>query len=805
MDDSRQPSACPYCGQRDALRPVAERLGRCSACSFVLPTPRASGTEVARPVPLEIPGIAPGGLLRSKYRLIERLGEGAHGVTYLAEHEYLSHPCVVKILPQRTGDATDSAVCRLRNEARAGFTVQDPNVIRVLDCDVVLGVWYFVMEYVDGVNLAALFPLKQRLAWQQAVQVGSDAAQGLAAIHRAGLLHRDIKPGNLILGVDGRVRVADLGVAGLAHERRDDSSLAMAGTLPYTAPEVFRPDAPIGPPADLYSLGVTLYHLVTGRLPHASTQLFQRLIDLQCRPAVWPDEAAPDVPRWLVDVILRLLAIEPRDRFDSTGALIEQLRPPAARADRPRPLFQPDTLQPRGIGVLPLENERDAPDDDWLGYAVANHLSRALSELPDVYVADQDGLIAVAKRMQVPGEESPKDRLLEAGRMVGAATIVTGRFQRDGGTVRICAEVLRVGREGPGAMARAEGPLADLPDLERVLFDRLAQVLGLRGAGQERPRAPMLAAREKFVLGKQAYLCGEYEQAIALAEEAVRLDPDFAEAIGFAGVCLARLGRYDAADVQHRRQLALGQQWGDERPQIEALANLGVMNYFRGDYEAAESHYREAARLAEERGLATESAQISNNLGFVLFRRGRLAEAEKAFSRAIETHRAYGGLASLIGPYNGMGNVLAEQERHEEARSFYRRALSLATEIGDRASVGTTHMHLGRSAVLEGRFADAKHEFTMALNALEETRFWNGLARAYGYVADMHLQLGNFEEAMRCADQRIELARQHANVRMEAAAWLQKAESLRRAGRPEEATECLARAGDAGVGPAASS
>ena len=81
----------------------------------------------------------------------------------------------------------------------------------------------------------------------------------------------------------------------------------------------------------------------------------------------------------------------------------------------------------------------------------------------------------------------------------------------------------------------------------------------------------------------------------------------------------------------------------------------------------------------------------------------------------------------------------------------------------------------------------------MALNALEETRFWNGLARAYEYVADMHMQLGNYDEAIRCADQRIKLARQHSNLRMESAAWLQKAEAFQSAGRTEEATACRTR------------
>jgi tetratricopeptide (TPR) repeat protein len=390
------------------------------------------------------------------------------------------------------------------------------------------------------------------------------------------------------------------------------------------------------------------------------------------------------------------------------------------------------------------------------------------------------------------GEKAADGLLLEAGRMVGAGTIVTGRFRRLGDSVRVSVRALRYGGRGTTASATQEGELANLGNLERKLFDNVARMLGIGPSLDERVQTAGPGAREKFVLAKQEFLRGGYESAISLAEEAIRLAPDFAEAIGFIGVCLARLGRYDDAELQHRKEEALATQWGDPRRQVEALANLGAMYYFRGDYESAESHYARAGGMADELGLATEHAQIYNNLGFVLFRRGRLIDAERVFLRAIETHRAYGGLTLLVGPYNGMGNVLVEQKRYEDARSYYRRALALATEIGDRTSVGTTHMHLGRCSALDKRFADAKHEFTMALNALEETRFWNGLARAYEYVADMHMQLGNHDEAIRCADQRIKLARQHSNVRMESAAWLQKAEALDNAGRAEDAAACRA-------------
>lgn len=739
-------------------------------------------------------GIAPGGVLRGRYQLRECLGQGAHGISYYAEHIYLGFPCVVKLLPLGTSESSDATLARLRAEARAGYRVCDPRVVRVLDCDAVRGTWYFVMEYVEGVDLARPLDDGQRLPWQQAVQVAVDAALGLHAIHAARLLHRDVKPGNLLLGCDGRTRVADLGVARLAVDRREPNQRGgpeMVGTLTYTAPEMFLSGATIGPAADLYSLGASLYHLLNGRPPHEATQVFRRLIDLQTRPVTWPADGA-DVPDWLVQATLKLLAIEPAERFASARDLLCALRDGGAAVELPA--AGTATLEPRGVGILPLQNERQTPADDWLGQAVANYLWRGLSETPGIYVAAQETIVSIANRLGLDLDGARPARLLDAGRMVGAATLITGRFSNEGDTLHVALEMLRPGQAAPVPLSDERCPIDQLSTLGRRLLNAVRAALAIHAsaptAGGFAARSPVLRAQESFVLASQAYRRGEYDDAVTFAQDAVRLDPEFAEAVGFIGVCLARVGRYPEAEAQHLQQRELADQWGDARLRVEACANLGVMNYFRGTYEQAVEQLTQAAATAAEHHLATEHAQICNNLGFVLLRMGKHAEAEQAFVDAIETHRAFGALASLMGPYNGAGNVLVEQGRFAGARGYYRQSLAIAEEIGDRISAGMTHTHLGRCAALEECFAEAQHEFTMALNALEETRFWNGLARAYEYIADMNLRLGNLDEAVRCSEQRIELARQHDNARMESAAWQQKADALERLGRHAEAEQC---------------
>ncbi|MFQ5805277.1 MAG: tetratricopeptide repeat protein [Phycisphaerae bacterium] len=772
-------------------------------CGFLLPLPRAATDTNRRPTILAaaLP-LAPGTLLRERYRLVEIIGKGTHGLTFLAHHEFLNHPCVVKVLPHRIEDASDGAVRRLRNEASAGFRVNHPNVVRVLDGDALGGIWYFVMEYVDGVDLAAAARSGILIDWRQALRFAIDAAQGLDAIHRAGLVHRDVKPGNLILGTDGRVRVADLGVARLIHEHPGLAAHGkdqMAGTLAYAAPEVLAGDGHIGPQADLYSVGATLFELVTGSLPRGPS-VYRTLLDSNRAPVSWPTDAPPEVPAWFIEAVLRLLEPAPERRFESPTALADYLERPSERhAPMPGPP-QPDYPEPRGMVVLPFENASAADGDDWLGHALADHLARSLSQLQGAYVADLDQFLQTLQRIEQRAARPRREQLLEAGRLSGAATVIAGAFRRTGPTIELSAQVYQSPQADPTAVAPVRGALSALVDLETKLFGSLAHQLGLAAAElptkvKVRSRN-ILAAEERFFTAKRAFLRGDYETAKRVGKEAIALDSKFGDALGFVGACCARIGQYDEAVECHRQQQLLADREKDERLKVQAHANMGSMHYFRGEYDAANDCLTRAARIAERLGLTTELAQIRNNLGFVLLQLGRQAEAGETFLRAVDTLKKYGVLVALVGPYNGMGHVLREQKRYQEARSYFRRALALAQESDDDVNMGIAYMNLGHCALLQGRLADAKHELAIALSILEQTSFWNGLARVYEYMANLNLRLSNCAEAVRCAERRIELAQRHSNLRMESAAWRQKAEALKLAGRAAEADVCLARVND---------
>lgn len=782
---------CVACDAAGSLRVAGPRLAVCESCGAVIPlAPRVSADST--PWPAEIPAhLAPGATLRDRYRLVDLLGRGPHGVTILAHHLYLDHACVVKILPYRIRSESDPAVQHLRTEASAGFRVNHPNVVRVFDCDVVDGHWYLVMEYVAGVDLATALAAGVRIPWHQAARFALDAARGLAAIHRAGLLHRDIKPSNLLLGDDGRVRVADLGVVGLmpGAAQSEERVAAVIGTLRYSAPEALQDPRASEPSSDLYSLGATLYELLVGT-PPACPSIYQMLLRPNDRVPRWP-ASADDVPSWLSETVLRLLQPIPQQRTPSAEELVATLESQSSSSPTP-PSRGPERPPARGLAILPLQNLGPQTTDSWLGQVIADHLGQHLAQRPDVHLVDRDQFETLLKRVEQRARRTRMARLLEAARLSGAATVVEGTFRRTGSEIEIAVTVHEAGVRSPIPVASVRGPIAALSDLEGVLSQRLAQAVGLAAgpAGGARHRAPLEAER-RFVDARTSYLHGDYATAVRLAKEAVELDPEYGEAIGFVGVCCARMGDYDEATVHHERQLALATERQDTRLQIEAHANRGTMHYFRGEYEAAADSLAAAVRIAEQAGQAADVALIRNNLGFALQQLGRAEEAEEHFQRAIETHRKTGALTSLIGPYNGMGHIRSGAARFDEARSYFQRALALAQESDDFVNVGVAYMNLGNCALQAGDLAAAKQELVTALNVLERTSFWNGLARVYEYMAELNLRQESWIEAARCAGRRLDLAQRHKNRRIEEAARRQLVAALRGAGREADAQAAL--------------
>jgi serine/threonine protein kinase len=285
------------------------------------------------------------GSMLGKYELLSRLGRGSTCVVYEGRHRKLQIPVAVKVLHHDVLANAPQMLGQLVSEAILLAKLNHPNVVRVWDLDDDGPSPYLVLEYVQGTTLAELIERKGPVPIPFAFAIIRQAVEGLADAHKLGIVHRDVKPGNLLIGRDGVVKIADLGLAvivgDLLTRRATGHSEALpAGTAAYLAPEQARDPSNVDFRADVYSLGATLYHAVTGRHLFDGATAMQVIMKHMQEPPVNPREYAPDLSEEAGDLILRMLAKGPRNRLGS----YDELRVALARAvgDRraPRPLAE---------------------------------------------------------------------------------------------------------------------------------------------------------------------------------------------------------------------------------------------------------------------------------------------------------------------------------------------------------------------------------------------------------------------------------------------------------------------------------
>ena len=272
--------------------------------------------------------LAAGSLLRGRYEIVREIGRGGYSVVYLARDRELDGEVALKLLVPPPA-AAHVARERMRREVQAVRGLSHANIVAVFDF-LEDGPWSFiVMEYVRGPDLQVRVGERGRLDADAAVRLGRDVAGALSAAHRRGILHRDVKPQNVLLDPDGRARLTDFGSAKLDGQLGVTGSGTLAGTLAYTAPEVLagrRGDAR----ADVYALGLTLYYALTGELPDRPSPHLPPTPDpLGYRPR----RVAPGVPAWLDDVVAHATAAAVEERFPTAAALDEALARPGAASE----------------------------------------------------------------------------------------------------------------------------------------------------------------------------------------------------------------------------------------------------------------------------------------------------------------------------------------------------------------------------------------------------------------------------------------------------------------------------------------
>jgi len=349
---------CEACGSLvDQLQPDpfvsalrhAARLDTPSGCPVDAPTAAFFGDATipdAEPIPAELAA-------HPRYRLGALLGRGGMGTVYRAEHTLMERSVAVKVIAPRLLEHP-GAVERFKQEVKAAAKLHHPNIVTAFDAEQVGPVTVLVMEFVEGRSLADVLAERGPLPIAEACEYARQAALGLAHAHALGMVHRDVKPHNLMLAADGCVKILDFGLARFVSEGLGDAAPeavpepgatttegltgtgTVMGTLDYMAPEQARDTRTADARADVYALGSTLYHLLAGRLPFPGGCGLEKLTRLTSDEPTPLAVLRPDVPSELAAVVVRLMAKRPEERVASAAEAGELLLPFTREAEPPR-------------------------------------------------------------------------------------------------------------------------------------------------------------------------------------------------------------------------------------------------------------------------------------------------------------------------------------------------------------------------------------------------------------------------------------------------------------------------------------
>jgi serine/threonine-protein kinase len=544
----------------------------------------------------------------SHYRIVDKLGQGGMGVVYRAEDVRLGRAVALKVLaPHLAGDTV--ARRRFAAEARAASALDHPNICALYDVgETPDGGLFLALAYCEGETLRTALE-RGPIEPGRAVAIAAQVADGLAEAHGKGIVHRDVKPANLMLRPDGLVKILDFGVARLEHDAGITGTTDSVGSPAYMAPEQIR-FGRVGPQADLWALGAVLYEMLTGQRAFDGAGVHDILARVLQDPPPALDTTRPGFHPELGRIVARALAKDTADRFASAREFAAALRAVeratgdetrAIESSRAEPALQsapalstaPPSASPTSLAVLPFSDLSPGHDQDWFCEGLAEELITALSEVRGLRVASR------ASTQQFHGED-PRT----IGEKLQVATLLTGGVRKAGNRLRITTQLVKVADGSVLASSRYDHDLDDVFALQEAIA-RAAVETVMAQMGQ-RVTPPHLRRPTESMEAYDLYLKGRYHwnrrslpafrAAIPLFEQAIERDPGFAAAyVGLADVYF-HLGNFGAEHprVAAERGQELCRRARELDPEnVEAMTTLATFQaVYDWDWARAETELR---------------------------------------------------------------------------------------------------------------------------------------------------------------------------------------------------------------------
>src|SRR6202030_421816 len=613
--------------------------------------------------------------------LLEEIGRGGQGVVYRARQKSLNRTVALKVIGLGPW-TTDAHLKRFRREAEAAASLDHPGIVPIYEIGERDGSCYFSMKFVEGGQLDEIVK-REAMSIRHAAELLVKIARTVQFAHEHGILHRDIKPGNILLDQRGEPHLTDFGLARLVEQESTvTNSLDVLGTPSYMAPEqAAGRTKELTPAADVYSLGAVFYHMFTGQPPFAGGTTYETIrMVLETEPRN-PRLLNSKLDRDLSTICLKCLEKDPQRRYTSALALAEELErwlhhePIRARRTgllaRARKwlqrnpatafsvaslagliaavsviIWKSDFMRPppsKSVAVLPFENRNHDPDNTYFADGIQDEILTRLSKIAD---------LKVISRTSTQHYKSAPENLPEIARQLGVAHILEGSVQKSGDSVRVNVQLIKAANDSHLWDDTFDRKLTDIFSVESEVAKAIADQLRAKLTGREEQAIAAKPtdnpeAYDAYLRGLAYTLKTGNTPANALGaqkylREAVRLDPKFA--LSWALLSNVEARGYITQALQPTVALREEARQAAETA-LTLQPNLGEALLAKGYYHyACLKDYTTAVRYFEQaRPLLPNSSRIPESLAYVARRRGQWDRSESYFNEAerLDPRNAY--------------------------------------------------------------------------------------------------------------------------------------------------------------------
>jgi tetratricopeptide (TPR) repeat protein/predicted Ser/Thr protein kinase len=756
---------------------------------------RPISTQTGAVVAGSIAALQPGAVLGNRYEILDTLGEGGMGAVYKARDRELERSVALKVIRPELAGRPD-ILQRFKQELILAREVTHRNVIRIFDLGEAEGIKFITMEFIEGQDLKSLLLQSGKPPLDKTIDVMQQACLALEAAHHAGVVHRDLKPQNIMLDKQGKVSVMDFGIARSMELGGMTQTGALVGTPEYMSPEQVRGEHPDAR-SDLFTLGIIFYELLTGKIPYQAETAMATMFRRTKERAIPVNELDRNVPRYINDIVAKCLEIDPRDRFQSAREVYNALEGWKSGATAPiqvrglrwfrkfarnrvavsstaaalllvvagvifrdRIAFRsaatpPAPVEVRSLAVLPFRNASGDSSLDWLGASLAAMLTTDVGQSSRLRTVPSDRVDQILRDLRVSASsELDAATLKRVSDVSNADLLLSGQFTKLGDRIRMDV-LLRDSKRPMPVSLKAEAPnekelLSAVSQLASSVQQNLAlpsDVLNELRAKAAKPSSESLQALRYYNEGLQFARRANPGDASKSFEAAIQADPNFALAYAMLALNYSRLGgqeNQDKADQAGRQATGLEESLSSqERYRVQA-----IVAQVSGDRQKAITAYENLAKASPN------EADVHFDLGGLYETSGALDQAREQYARVLQLDPKY------VNAILGAGRVEIRRNNPQGALDYLNRALSLAVEFDNSSAKGDALQAIGVAYKRMNKLNDALSNYQQALDIRQKIGNKVGIASTFNEIAQVQSKQKKLAEALKSYQAALQIQRE---------------------------------------------